>query len=48
MAILDCVMMCSISLEQEACSIVPSSPEAVNVAMYPEVVGGAILYSDMM
>jgi len=35
MTALDCVMMCSISLEQEACSMVPSSSEAGNVVMYP-------------
>ena len=33
---LDCVIMCSINLEQEACSIIPSSSEAGNDVMYPE------------
>ena len=36
MTVLDCVMMCSISLEQEACNMVPNSSEAGNAVMYPK------------
>ena len=41
MATLDFVIICSISLEQDACSMLPSSSEAGNVVMYPEAVGVA-------